>query len=144
MKAIVLIIGILGCLITSVNASTDLMDQFITKYRNLITYNRLNQEEQILVRLVQKAEALPTAVLTTLKSLELSLLDEWDPGLFTGKSYYVINFSTLPNESDAMVVQLEGEIFGYIFNVTECNEQECYGWDALYLDSKGVILKQTF
>jgi hypothetical protein len=56
----------------------------------------------------------------------------------------VINFSNDKYESDAIRVVKDGVTQGYVFNVTECNIEECYGWEALYLNADGLVLEQSF
>lgn len=124
------------------NPSNEVMNEFIKEYGNLITYDHMSEVDKKKVKLISKINDLPKKILNRLTFLDLSLMEGWDT-IHQGSSYYVINFEN-SNETDAFEVRVEGEIQGYIFNVTECNPEECYGWDALYLDAEGKVLYKSF
>ena len=131
----------LACKVASTN---ELMAKITTKFNNLVTYERLEKEGfSDVIESVSRHSDLPKAVQNTLKRLELSIFDGWDATI-ERKSPYVINFSNDKYESDAIRIVKDGTTQGYVFNVTECNIEECYGWDALYLNAKGLVLKQSF
>lgn len=126
-------------------SSTDpVMAKILKKFNNLVTYERLENEGFAdVIESVATYESLPREVKRTLNSLKLSIFYGWDVQI-QGTSEYVVNFSSDKYESDAIRIVKEGQTLGYVFNITECNEEECYGWDALYLDAEGFILKQSF
>lgn len=121
----------------------DLINSFVREYRNLITYYHLKPEHRELVELISLPQDLPKTILETLSSLNISLALDWD-FFEDNPNSYIINFSASPEESDAMAIVKDGETIGYIFNVTECNIEECYGWDALYLGANGTVIFKSF
>lgn len=126
----------------TVNRSNEIMTGFINRYSNLVTYDRMSEEDKKKVNLISTPQDLPSKIYDRLRFLELSILQDWDV-VSQGQSYDVVNFSN-SEETDAYVVKVDGVVEGYIFNVTECNPEECYGWDALYLDASGKVLHKTF
>lgn len=118
------------------------MNSFINEHRNLITWEHLSDQEKKLVTLIEDYNELPKEIKSRLEMLELSIMKGWDL-IFEGKSNYVVNFEN-GEQTDGMKVIKNGELEGYIFNVTECNPEECYGWDSLYLDERGNVLWKSF
>ncbi len=122
-----------------------LMKTLISRYTNLITYERVQDEGDDDKVFPIRYKELPKSVLKTLNKLEMNISNDWDFESTFPDSPYVVNFSPKATENDAMVVRdNSGKVAGYIFNVTTCNIEECYGWDALYLDQSGYILHQSF
>lgn len=131
----------LSCKVTTTN---ELMAQITKKFNNLVTYERLEEEGFAdVIESVAKHSDLPKAIQKTLERLELSIFDGWDVTI-NRKSEYVVNFSNNKYESDAIRIVKNGQTQGYVFNITECNIEECYGWDALYLNADGFVLEQSF
>lgn len=124
---------------------TDVINSFVSEYRNLLTYDRLIPEHKEMVKPIQDPQDLPKGVLETLKSLKITFSIDWDfDSNNNGSSPYVINFSPTVDENDAMAIIVDQKEIGYIFNITECNVEECYGWDALYIDANGTVIFKSF
>jgi hypothetical protein len=122
-----------------------LMNTIISRYRNLITYDRVQDQGDDDKMIPVTFEMLPRRVVTTLKKLKINISYDWDFDETFTDSPYVVNFSLKPQQNDALEVRdPQGTTVGYVFNVTTCNSEECYGWDALYLNQDGHILYQSF
>jgi hypothetical protein len=124
--------------------NVDLILEFVQEYRNLLTYDRLKPEHKEIVELIQSPQDLPKNIQEAIRSLRIAYSIDWEFSDNYVHGSYVINYSILPDESDAMVIIKDGEPVGYIFNITECNKEECYGWDALYLDTNGTVIYKSF
>ncbi|MCR9205089.1 MAG: hypothetical protein NXH75_10955, partial [Halobacteriovoraceae bacterium] len=103
----------------SVNQSNEIMTEFINNYNNLISYDRMSEEDKKKINLILTPQDLPKRIYDRLQFLELSILQDWDI-VSQGQSFDVVNFSK-SEETDAYEVKVDGVIHGYIFNVTECN-----------------------
>lgn len=124
--------------------TNEVMTKILAKFNNLVTYERLEDEGfGDVIESVPSYEELPKAIQKTLIRLKLSIFSGWDVQV-QGESEYVVNFSSDKYESDAIRIVKDGQTLGYVFNITECNIEECYGWDALYLDADGFVLDQSF
>ncbi|MAF78529.1 MAG: hypothetical protein CME60_10220 [Halobacteriovoraceae bacterium] len=123
--------------------NNSLMSHFIQEYRNLITLDHINEEDREFIHLIHKIDLLPSKILKALNHLNLNLLNDWDT-ISSTESEYVINFSENETTDAFEVINQQKETVGYIFNVTQCNPEECYGWDALYLDVEGNLLFKSF
>jgi hypothetical protein len=122
----------------------EVMTMFVEEYRNLITYDRLLPEHKEFITPVQSSSDLPENILSALKAMKISIANDWEFENDSAGSGYVINISQNRDENDAMAVTYKGRTIGFIFNITECNSEECYGWDALYLDSNGTVIFKSF
>lgn len=126
-------------------AKNPYMQDLISRHRNIITYDDLTAADQEKVKLVTKYEELPKKIQAVLNELKLSIVVNEEPILSYDRDFsMMINFSDLGYQNDALEVTEQGQTVGYAFNVTECNPEECYGWDALYLDAAGNILFKSF
>jgi hypothetical protein len=128
------------------STGSSLIRDFVRRYSNIITYDRLSEADRQKVQPVQKFNVLPERVRQTLLELDLAIAVEWD--VIQGPledAYHMISFSDDVNSNDALAILGEnGEVVGFAFNVTSCNPEECYGWDALYLDAEGTIFFKSF
>lgn len=120
------------------------METLISNYRNLITYDYLSVADLENVKPFTKYNELPKLVQETLRRLKLVIVVDGNVSSRSGSFFSMINFSEEEYENDALVVIDQGQTVGYIFNVTECTPEECYGWDALYVDAAGNILYKSF
>ncbi len=125
-------------------AKNQYMQSLISNYRNIITYDHLSADDLENVKPFTKYNELPKLVQDTLKELKLVIVVDGNVSSRSGSFFSMINFSEEEYENDALVVFDQGQTVGYIFNVTECNPEECYGWDALYVDVAGNILFKSF
>jgi hypothetical protein len=122
----------------------NLINSLVREYRNLVTYDRLKPEHKKFITPVKTQNELPANILNTIRSLRIHLVTDWDFIDNDNHSPYVINFGTDDYDFDAMAINHNEKVIGYIFNVTECYIEECYGWDALYLDADGNVIYKSF
>ena len=114
------------------------------KYKNLITADRIQDRGDQERIVVINAKKLPQSVYAKLKKLDVTLYQE-EEVLVDGKSEYAV----LNNGNDGWfdnfkILDKNGQTAGYAFNVSECNLEECYGYDALYLDAEGALVYKSF
>ena len=120
------------------------MASLANKYNNLIHTDRIESQGDSDIILNVSYASLPKSVKDKLEKLDISVMIDWDVIELRG-SEWVINedLTNLEGHSIFKVV-VEGKTLGYIFNVTNCNIEECYGWDALYLGPRGGVVYKSF
>lgn len=118
------------------------MTNLYKKYRNLFELDRLSASEKKMVTSVETPEDLPKAILEKLKTLGFTITIQ-DEVIHNGGEL-VVSFSNSDDFNYSFVVKEGKTTLGYVFSLVTCNPEECYGWDALYLDSKGNILFKSY
>ncbi len=124
-----------------------LMKSLIGKYNNLIDEERIkdNNDEKTILSL--SAKDLPYQILLTLSQLNITVFQDGRQ-VVSGNDdseHVVFNNENNQGQSDTFLVKDEdNQTVGYIFNISTCNIEECYGSDALYLDVNGDILSRSF
>ena len=118
------------------NSPQKTLEEISKKYDNLITWERIQENQD--TDKIRPAKALPLSVLKTFKKVDLNLALDFEPIIESNSPYVVVE------ETDIFEVFYKDQVLGYIFNVTECTEEECSGWNALYTNEKGEVVKKTF
>ena len=122
------------------------MEELAGRYKNIFTQDDIDKDDQDQIKALSSNE-LPSTVIDFLKSLEISLFQDGKTLVNGTSQYFVFNNEFDDDNSDVFVVTDKDKkdvVVGYIFNVTQCDTEECYGWDALYVGPKGQLVYKSF
>lgn len=127
------------------NSNSRLMNKIYQKYQNQITLTKIyKSNDQHIIQAIPSATQLPLSVVQTLNSEHISLYENPIFISFWGSGLFILNNFSTPNNIDMFQVHHNGRLHGYIFNISQCEEDVCYEFDALYLNHLGQILHKTY
>ncbi|MBY0314760.1 MAG: hypothetical protein K2Q26_04535 [Bdellovibrionales bacterium] len=118
--------------------ASSLVQKVADQYLNHITWEEVQANGDTDIIRLANIDKIPSEVIAELELLDLFVNFEF-PKFWNSKSPLGI-----ADPQDIMEIFDESGIAGYAINVTECNTEECFGWEALYLDKNGTTVKNTF
>ena len=119
------------------------MEALASKYKNIFTQDDIDKDDEDRIFPISVKE-LPDSVVDFLKLLDITAYESGKTVIQGQGPLIIANDEFDSGNSDAFVVKENQEILGYIFNITTCDEEECYGFDALYVGPEGQLVYKSF